>query len=217
MAQLDVQPKKKANLWWLWLLLAIAAIAIIYYLLRGRDDKAAGVVASDDSTANVARMDTTSAPSAVGATQTDWGTVDFNSPASTDPDITDQDISVRGNDRYTIYGIGENILFAKGEDKLQEKATKKLQQVTASLNKRYKGAEIGIFGNTDSTGDAGKNTKLGALRANAVRDWLVKNGGLDSNRVNVRSFGETKPVASNATESGRQQNRNVQIVALNNR
>jgi outer membrane protein OmpA-like peptidoglycan-associated protein len=58
---------------------------------------------------------------------------------------------------------------------------------------------------------------LGAERAAAVKDWLVKTGGLDSTLVSIHSLGESKPVASNATAGGRQQNRNVSIVAFPNK
>ena len=219
MAQLDVQPKKQPNLWWLWLLLALAAIAILIYLLRGCNNKTASDTVSDTTTTRNTVVDTTSstpAGQAIAATEPDWNSIDFNASASSDSDITDKDISVRGNDRYTIYTLGENILFATGQNTLQGTASQKLKQVAASLNKRYKGASIGVFGNTDSTGDASKNKELGAERAQAVKSWLISSGGVESDKVSVRTYGESKPVASNATESGRKQNRNVQIVAFTN-
>ena len=211
MAQLDVQPKK-SNPWWLWLLLALVAIVIILFLLKGCNHKTAAVVTTDSS---ATKTDTISNAKPVAAvTQPDFSAVDFNSPKTSDPDITDKDIAVSGNNKYTIYSLGENILFATDKNTLQASADAKLKQITASIGKRFKGASIAVYGNTDSTGTAGHNKQLGADRAAAVKAWLIKNGGLDSAKVSIHSFGAAKPVASNATAGGRQQNRNVEIVAF---
>jgi outer membrane protein OmpA-like peptidoglycan-associated protein len=209
MAHLEVKPKSGTP-WWLWLLLAIVIIAILLFLLKGCNSKK-NVVTTDSTTTTT---DSSSAKPAVAVTTPDFNGVDFNSPKSSDPDVTDKDISVSGNDKYTIYTLGENVLFATDQSTVQGSADAKLKQVISSLNKRFKGATIGVFGNTDSTGTTGHNKQLGADRAAAVKAWLVSNGGLDSTKVSVHSLGETKPVASNATASGRRQNRNVEIVAF---
>ncbi|MCC8424677.1 OmpA family protein [Mucilaginibacter sp. UR6-11] len=201
MAQLDVQPKKSAP-WWIWLLLAIFAILVLLLLLKGCNGKTTQVV-----------TDSTSSKETIAVTQPDWNNVDFNAPATTDPDVTDKDIAVTGTDKYTIYTLGENILFGSDKNTLQGSAGAKLKQIAASLNKRFNGAPIAIYGNTDSTGTGQHNADLGGWRAVAVKNWLVANG-LDSTKVSLHTFGESKPVASNATASGRQQNRNVQIVAF---
>ena len=201
MADLDVQPKKSSP-YWLWLLLAIIAIVILILVLKG----------CGHSTTTTASTDT--AGKAIAVTQTDWNSVDFNSPNSADPDVSDTSIKVSGNDKYTIYTLGDNILFATDQTTLQGSADAKLKMIAAAIHKRYAGGIIGVYGNTDSTGTAGHNKQLGAERAAMVKDWLVKNGGLDSAKVSVHSMGENKPVASNATAAGRQQNRNVEIVAF---
>jgi outer membrane protein OmpA-like peptidoglycan-associated protein len=193
MAELDVQPKR-SNPWWLWLLLLLVAIIVLFFLLKGFNSKT----------------------TAVAVTQPEWNAVDMNSTKAVDADVTDPGIEVRGNDRYRIYSLGENILFATDQPVLQGEAGEKLKQIVASLNKNFPGASIGVYGSTDSTGTAGLNKTLGAERATAVKDWLTKTGGLDSTKVSIHSLGESKPVATNATESGRQQNRNVTIVAFSN-
>ena len=216
MAHLEVQPKKTSP-WWLWLLLAVIALAILLFLVKGYNHTA-GAVATADSSASVSPDPTTTSKPAVAATiATDWNGVDFNSPVITDADITDKDITIRGNDKYTIYTLGENILFATDKNELQTTATQKLAQISAVLNKRYKGATIAVYGNTDSTGGTTHNNQLGAKRAIAVKDWLVKSGGIDAGKLSIQSLGASKPVASNATAVGRQQNRNVEIVAFTNK
>lgn len=214
MAHLEVKPKSSRP-WWLWLLLALVALAIIIALFRSCSNEHS-TVTTTDSTANSTTMNDTSneAGNAVAATGPDWKSVDFNSPATPDPDITDKDISVSGNDQYTIYTLGENILFAKDQNSIQQNAEQKLKTISGALNKHFKDGYIGVFGSTDSTGTAGHNKALGADRAAAVKDWLVSNGNIPDNRLSIHSFGEAEPVAPNATKAGRAQNRNVQIVVF---
>jgi outer membrane protein OmpA-like peptidoglycan-associated protein len=202
MAQLDVQPKKGGP-WWLWLLTAIFVLLVLLLLVKGCGTK----------TTQVASTDSTTNKKTIAVTQPDWNTVDYNAPATADPDVTDKDIAITGTDKYTIYTLGENILFGTAKHNLQGSADAKLKQIAASLNKRFNGAPIAIYGNTDSTGTGQHNADLGGWRAIAVKNWLVANGA-DSTKISLHTFGESKPVASNATAGGRQQNRNVQIVAF---
>lgn len=210
MAELDVQPKK-SNSWWFWLLLVIIIIGLLFFFLKGCNTGQTTML-----------RDTTGTDSAgganrpVAATAPDYDAVDFNSPVSTDPDVTDKDIIVSGSDKYTIYSLGENILFPLYKSTLQSSADNKLKQISASLNKRFKGSEIGVYGSADSIGTKSDNKQMGAERAQAVKMWLVNNAGIDSTRISVHSLGETHPVASNATAAGRKQNRNVSIVAFPN-
>jgi outer membrane protein OmpA-like peptidoglycan-associated protein len=213
MAELDVRPKR-SNPWWLWLLLALVLLALLFFLLKGCNNKDGGAAATDST--STAATDTSGAKQTIAATEPDWSSVNFNAPKSSDQDITDAAIGVSGTDKYTIYTLGENILFATDKSALQGSADAKLKQVVSSINKRFKGATVGVYGSTDDQGAAGANKQLGAERAAAVKDWLVKTGGLDSTKISVRSFGESKPVASNNTAAGRQQNRNVTIVAFPN-
>jgi outer membrane protein OmpA-like peptidoglycan-associated protein len=204
MADLDVQPKRSGP-WWLWLLLLVIAIVVLLFIFKGCKSKPVAIATTDSTT------------KAVAVTQPDWNAVDFNAAKTSNADVTDTAIEVRSNDHYTLYSLGENVLFGAGQSSLQGDAGGKLKQVVASLNKRFRGASIGVYGSTDSTGSAGQNKALGANRAAAVKNWLVTTGGLDSSLVSVHSLGESKPVATNATAIGRQQNRNVTIVAFPNK
>jgi len=106
------------------------------------------------------------------------------------------------------------VLFATDQSTLQPSATKTLQQIAASLKKRFTGATVGVYGNTDSTGSTGHNKQLGAERANSVKNWLVTTANYPADKVSIHSLGASKPVASNATAEGRKENRNVEIVAF---
>ena len=68
-----------------------------------------------------------------------------------------------------------------------------------------------IVGHTDSTGSVKYNQKLGLRRANAVKNWLVKQG-VSPNRIITSSKGELNPIASNKTKAGRAQNRRAVVV-----
>jgi len=68
-------------------------------------------------------------------------------------------------------------------------------------------------GHTDSVGSDAYNMKLGQKRAQAVADYLLSEG-VSPSRIDVRSEGESRPVASNATAEGRAENRRVEIIAL---
>ena len=206
MAELDVQPKKDKP-WWIWLIVALIAIAIIM-LLRNCGDKGTGAGTGADSTA---AGDTVSVNGA--ATLSDWDNVDFNASETSYDEVTDTSISVRGNADYAIYGLGENILFSVGDTAIQASAQAQLKQISASLNKRFKGASVAVYGSTDSTGTAKMNKDLGKSRAEAVKHWLVENGGMTEDNIKVYSRGQSNPVASNATPEGRQMNRRVDIVA----
>ena len=207
MAEIEVQPKKKSSIL-PWLLLALGLIALIYFLTRNSKDDTAATAAAATTT------DTLSNASGNAAMNTDgWADVDFNAPRVNYDEITNRDIDVRGNNSYGIYGIGENILFDENKATLRAGAEQNLQQITASISKRYNSGNIRVYGYTDAQGSAGYNKELAEQRAEAVRNWLVQNGKIAENQISLHPVGEANPVASNATAQGRQQNRRVEIVA----
>lgn len=67
-----------------------------------------------------------------------------------------------------------------------------------------------IRGHTDNTGNSNANLELSIDRANAVKDFLVKQG-VGSDRIAAFGYGETRPIASNDTPEGREQNRRVEL------
>jgi outer membrane protein OmpA-like peptidoglycan-associated protein len=79
----------------------------------------------------------------------------------------------------------------------------------AAIVRAHPGLSIAVEGNTDAAGT--EADAMSRHRAEAVRAALVESG-LNANAVTVRSLGNTRPVTSNATESGREQNRRVDVV-----
>lgn len=70
---------------------------------------------------------------------------------------------------------------------------------------------IEVQGHADDTGTADYNQQLSLQRAQAVRNWLVRNG-IDPKRLVAKGYGSTIPVDTNATDAGKQRNRRVQFV-----
>ena len=73
---------------------------------------------------------------------------------------------------------------------------------------------IEIQGHTDDTGSSRYNDELGQRRADEVRRYLSRSGGLPLNRMSTISYGDTMPLQSNKTRAGRAQNRRVVLVVL---
>jgi outer membrane protein OmpA-like peptidoglycan-associated protein len=133
--------------------------------------------------------------------------VDFNQPELKYEEVTDKDINVRGNDQYAIYTLNETVLFGSGDKNVEPKAADKLEQVAASLQKRFKDGQVRIYGFADY------NKELAEKRAESVKSWLIQKGKVSGANLSMHSMGESQPAASNATSEGREQNRRVQIVA----
>ncbi len=83
----------------------------------------------------------------------------------------------------------------------------------AKVLKEYNKTFIQVNGYTDSTGSDAINNPLSVKRANAVADFL-KVQGVSANRIVANGYGSANPIASNATASGREQNRRVEIVLI---
>jgi outer membrane protein OmpA-like peptidoglycan-associated protein len=75
--------------------------------------------------------------------------------------------------------------------------------------------EIELAAHTDSKGSDDYNYKLSDNRARSVRNYLISKG-IAASRLRSQGYGETKPLASNETDDGRQLNRRVEFTILKN-
>jgi outer membrane protein OmpA-like peptidoglycan-associated protein len=141
-----------------------------------------------------------------------WDDVDLTSPIVKYDEVKSADVEVRGTDRYSVYALDENVLFDINQSTLKNGAEAKLQEIIASVKQRYPEGDIAVKGYTDNTGDKGDNKDLSKERAQAVADYLAKNG-IPQDRIEVRGKGEKDPAATNDTEAGRAKNRRVEIIA----
>ncbi len=112
-------------------------------------------------------------------------------------------------DRGMVLTLGD-VLFDLNKAELKPSGERTVQRLADFMNE-YTDRRVRVEGYTDSTGAEAYNQKLSERRAEAVRNALILDG-IDSSRVDVQGFGEAYPVASNDTNSGRQQNRRVEIV-----
>ena len=74
---------------------------------------------------------------------------------------------------------------------------------------QYENTVVTVEGHTDNSGSDALNQQLSQARANAVKEALVSNFGIAAERVTALGYGETRPIADNATLSGRAENRRV--------
>ena len=105
------------------------------------------------------------------------------------------------------------ILFDVNKYDLKDSSKEGLDQVVQLLQ-AYPTNSLRITGHTDSVGSDAHNQLLSEHRAKAVMDYLVQKGKINPARIKVVGFGKHRPVASNVTEIGRQQNRRVEIDIL---
>ncbi|BBD98675.1 glycine zipper 2TM domain-containing protein [Sphingobium amiense] len=101
------------------------------------------------------------------------------------------------------------ITFAYDRADVQPQFQPTLNDV-ASVLAQYPKTYIDVYGHTDSDGTDAYNQTLSERRAQAVADYLVRQG-VQSARIATRGFGESQPIASNATEEGKAANRRVEI------
>ena len=103
----------------------------------------------------------------------------------------------------------QNVEFYSGSERLTPLGQRTLNQV-ASVLEKYPGMPVEIAGHTDSQGDPASNMELSRKRAISVKQYLVGKGIAGANLTDV-GFGQTKPIASNKTAAGRQENRRVEF------
>jgi outer membrane protein OmpA-like peptidoglycan-associated protein len=107
----------------------------------------------------------------------------------------------------------QGVNFEFNKSRLTLDAQKVLDFVAQSL-KENATATIEIGGYTDDKGSAAYNQRLSLARARAVRAYLIQRG-VPADQLTAAGYGEARPVASNATEEGRAQNRRVELKRLN--
>lgn len=103
-----------------------------------------------------------------------------------------------------------SVFFDTDKDTLRSTADPVLNEIAQVITERQP-QHISIEGHADSRASTAYNEDLSRRRAESVRRALVQRG-IQDGLFSIRAFGETNPIASNATESGRQRNRRVDII-----
>lgn len=105
--------------------------------------------------------------------------------------------------------MGEAIQFEFNSSVLRTSAYPTLDKVSSDLRSNSS-MSVHLHGHASAEGTDEYNMQLSKDRANSVKTYLV-NSGVDASRITTTGYGETRPVASNATEEGRSQNRRVEF------
>ncbi|WGS88228.1 OmpA family protein [Methylomonas sp. UP202] len=124
-------------------------------------------------------------------------------------DILINQLNAKKTARGLVITLGD-VLFRSNKARLQSGGLRNVDKL-ADFLKQYSGYKVLIEGYTDSKGSAEFNEELSDRRAYAVRTALV-DGGVNSDRIMTRGYGEEYPVADNDTAANRQLNRRVEII-----
>jgi len=106
----------------------------------------------------------------------------------------------------------QNIFFDVDRYELKEKSFTELEKIVRFLSENPQ-IRIEIGGHTDNSGNPAYNQQLSEKRAQSVYEYIISKG-ISVNRLSAKGFGSSKPVASNETETGRQQNRRIEFTIL---
>jgi peptidoglycan-associated lipoprotein len=104
--------------------------------------------------------------------------------------------------------------FKFGKTDLPDEAKASLDEMVNKLKADPKAVWIEIEGHTDNIGSPEMNEKIGLDRAEAVKRYLYMQHQVPLHKINVISYGETKPASTNKTKAGRAENRRVVVKVL---
>lgn len=105
--------------------------------------------------------------------------------------------------------IAIGVLFASGKADIKGESTDDIKKL-GEFMQTYPTTTTVIEGHTDSVGSAAQNKNLSQRRADAVREYLIKNYSIDANRIKAVGYGSERPIADNATAEGRKLNRRTE-------
>ncbi len=120
-----------------------------------------------------------------------------------------QEMAARPTERGMVMVL-QDVLFDLGKADLKEGGKARLQRIAQVLS-QFPERRVVVEGYTDSTGSDALNQALSERRAEAVKQALV-GMGVGADRIETKGYGEARPVATNSTPAGRQQNRRVELV-----
>jgi peptidoglycan-associated lipoprotein len=115
---------------------------------------------------------------------------------------------------YEVVLTEDKNKFKFGHAELSDEAKAEIDKMVETLQQDPKNIYLEIEGHTDSVGGVAVNERLGYERAEAVKRYLYEQHNVPLHKMNVISYGESKPIAPNNTRDGRSQNRRVVIKVL---
>jgi OmpA-OmpF porin, OOP family len=221
--------------WLLPLLLAVGALALLYFLTKGCNktevdatvdnvdslsttvDSAVTTVGAEvgnavDSAAAVAGNTVDTAVNALGSL------VKFKLPNGIELNAPEKGVekqlvtwlsdNSKVVDKTTWFNF-DRLLFETGKSTLKPESQEQLKNIV-EIMKAYPNMEIKLGGYTDNVGNPQSNLKLSGDRASMVMSQIVKLG-INAKRIAAEGYGDMHPIASNDTEEGRAQNRRISV------
>jgi outer membrane protein OmpA-like peptidoglycan-associated protein len=122
-----------------------------------------------------------------------------------------QALGARETGLEVVVELPADVLFDFDKADIRADAAGALGQL-ATVLRGFPNGTARLEGHTDAKGDDAYNQRLSERRAAAVKTWLVEREGLDAGRLTTRGWGESKPIASNDDDAGRQKNRRVAVI-----
>lgn len=111
--------------------------------------------------------------------------------------------------------VKKGIRFASNKWDVLPESFKTLNRLAKIAKDCDSGFVIEVGGHTDNVGSEEINQKISELRANAVRAFLTK-AGVEAGKLKTAGYGQSKPVADNATPEGRAKNRRIEFLVIAN-
>jgi OOP family OmpA-OmpF porin len=136
--------------------------------------------------------------------------VDGSGCALPTPEVVKEEpkVTITEEDRRIVNEAFYDLEFDFGKTTIRAKSYTTLDKVaTLLVNKNF---SLKLAGHTDNVGSESANMKLSKERAEALKAYLVSKGANPS-RIEATGYGETQPIASNKTATGRQKNRRVEF------
>ena len=200
-SKITAVPVKKSGIGWLmWLLGALALVALGLLLLRQCVHRTAPV-------ANTAATATSTPPVAVEMITLPGGKTISLAPDTLNYELQRYLGSAEAAPRRFTF---DNLNFSTNSAELPPDATETVNAL-AQILAAYPKAKVALQGYADSTGPDPHNVQLGSARAEAVAKALVAQG-VDAGRVSTLTGGSSNPVDTNATPQGRAENRRTELV-----
>jgi len=120
-----------------------------------------------------------------------------------------------------VFRKGDNILisahgfyFPTGKSEIESSNFGLLNKILSSI-KQFPNAQFQIDGHTDAVGSADLNLRLSDERAKKVAKFITNVGQIEADRITIKGYGDTKPVASNKSKEGRIKNRRIEVNIIN--
>lgn len=127
-----------------------------------------------------------------------------------------QALGARESALEVTVSLPADVLFDFDKSDIRPDAAAALARL-ATVIRAYPAGRAEIQGHTDAKGNAAYNQRLSERRAEAVKRWLVEREKIAAEQLATRGFGKSRPVADNATDTGRQKNRRVEVVVQKGR